>query len=66
MIETVWQFLGNFDDRDAYRILVLLMLLFGAPIVIGIWAKVVVWATRQVRACQRVLQGEASAGEPVG
>ena len=66
MIETVWQFLGDFSDRDGYRLLILLMFLFGAPLVIGIWAKVVVWATRQVRTCQQVLEQDATAGEPVG
>jgi hypothetical protein len=65
MIETVWQFLGDFDDRDGFRVLVFLMFLFGAPIVIGIWAKVVVWATRQVRTCQQLLESERAAGTPV-
>jgi hypothetical protein len=65
MIESVWNFLGEFDDRDGFRVLVFLMFLFGTPLVIGIWAKVVVWAARQVRTCQRALEREATAGDRV-
>jgi hypothetical protein len=64
MVENLWHFLGEFDDRDGFRVLVLLMFLFGTPLVIGIWAKVVVWSTRQVRTCQHVLETEGAAGTP--
>lgn len=54
-LQTLWDYFGNFDDREGFRILVLTMFLFGVPLAIGVWAKVVVWATRQVRHCQQVL-----------
>lgn len=60
LLENFWQYLGNFDDGEGFRILVLLMFLFGTPVVIGVWAKVVVWAARQVRTCQRVLAASQS------
>lgn len=57
-MENVWQYLGNFDDGEAFRIWVLLVFLFGAPLMVGLWAKVAVWSTREVRNCQKVLTSD--------
>ena len=54
----LWDYFGNFDDREGFRMLVILMFVFGIPIAIGLLAKVVAWSARQVAQCRRVLQHE--------
>lgn len=57
-LSTFWQFLHQFDDRDGFALLVFLMFLFGTPLVIGIWANLVVWSARQVRSCRAYLSAD--------
>ena len=51
----VWEYFGNFDHNKAESILAFGMVLVGTPLLVGITAKLWVWAIKQVRtACQCV------------
>lgn len=55
MFENLWDYFGQFDDREAFRVFVILCFAFGLPLVIGLWCKIVIWSTRQCRLCQQYL-----------
>jgi hypothetical protein len=52
---TLWQYFGNFDDREFFRIVVIAGFLFGIPLAIGLLAKLVAWSARCVAQCRDIL-----------
>jgi hypothetical protein len=60
MLELLWNYFGEFDDREGFRILILLCFAFGVPLAVGLWCKVVTWSVRQVRCCRQYLGNPSS------
>ena len=55
-LRLVWEYLGNFNDAEAARVALLLMFVIGTPLIIGVTAKLWVWAIRQLHAAYLALQ----------
>lgn len=53
--ELLWDYFGNFNDREAFRILTAAAFLFGVPLTIGLFCKTVAWSVAQVAACRESL-----------
>lgn len=67
----LWNYFGNFDDREFFRMMVIVAFLFGIPVTVGLLAKVVGWSVNQVRRCHAVIHNPAAlqadkTGYPVG
>jgi len=58
-LQPVWEYFGNFNDAEAVRIVVLLIFVVGTPLVVGVTAKLWIWAIRQVRSASQFLHDDA-------
>ncbi|GEM_PF-5859982 len=56
----IWEYFGNFNDREFFQILVMTCFVFGIPLAIGIFARVIGWSVKQLRDCHRILDESAS------
>lgn len=65
-LEILWEYFGRFNDREAARIAVMLMFVMGAPLVVGITAKLWIWAVRQVRSAARYVPDNPEITRPRG
>jgi len=49
--QLLWDYFGNFNDGEAFRIATILLFMFGIPVVIGLLAKTIAWSAKHVALC---------------
>ncbi|QDU06971.1 hypothetical protein [Gimesia aquarii] len=57
----IWEYFGNFNDREFFRIFVMACFVIGVPLTIGIAARTVGWSVKQIRYCQKLIDENSSA-----